>query len=214
MSCKAGQSCLYYSRLSLSFLWFIWLQPVVCLNTSPDLYSYIAYARIVVLYHLNPLTTIPIAIHSDVIYKYVLWVDQPSAYGPTWAIIACFLQWAISLFGNTHILPMVIALRVLGFAMHLLSTWLVWSITGKMYHLGGHDSTFAYRKRLGATLAFAWNPLLLFEACVNAHNDAVLLVFILLVIWALVHEKTTASGRGIPADLRTPVAAAVLLALG
>src|SRR5205085_4406416 len=35
--------------------------------TSPDLYSYIAYARIGVLYHLNPLTTIPTAIHSDVI---------------------------------------------------------------------------------------------------------------------------------------------------
>ena len=221
---------LWRSTVALGILYM--LIPAV---TSPDLYSYIAYARIGVLYHLNPLTTIPTAIHSDVIYKYIFWVDQPSAYGPTWAIIACFLQWAISLFGNTRILPMVIALRVLGFAMHLLSTWLVWSITGKMYHLGGHDSTFAYRKRLGATLAFAWNPLLLFEACVNAHNDAVLLVFVLLVIWALVHEKTTASGRDItdarpyiqtlvaqpvkklieriPADLRTPVAAAVLLAL-
>ena len=225
--------------------------------TSPDLYSYIAYARIGALYHLNPLTTLPTAIHNDVIDKYVFWVDQPSAYGPTWAVIASFLQWAISLFGNTYILPMVIALRVLGFTLHLVSTRLVWSITGKMQQLNGHNSPSAYRKRLLATLAFAWNPLLLFEACVNAHNDTVLLVLLLLVIWTLAREKigkmpanareltdTTPSRAReswtgsalvaqlsravvlsliglpvkklvlrIPVDMRTPAAAAALLAL-
>ncbi|HKV60246.1 MAG TPA: hypothetical protein VJO32_18300 [Ktedonobacteraceae bacterium] len=161
------------------------LIPVV---TSPDLFSYIAYARMGVLHDLNPLTTLPTAIRSDPIYKYVFWVDQPSAYGPTWAVITSILQWLLAIFRNTYIMPMVIALRVMGLVMHLISTRLVWLISGQLQQLNGQPA-LATRKRIRATLAFAWNPLLLFEACVNAHNDAVLLVFVLLMIWVLAKDK-------------------------
>ncbi|HVB74597.1 MAG TPA: hypothetical protein VNE38_13665 [Ktedonobacteraceae bacterium] len=161
------------------------LIPVV---TSPDLFSYIAYARMGVLHDLNPLTTIPTAIRGDPIYTFVFWVDQPSAYGPTWAIITSLLQGSLAIFGNTYIMPMVLALRLLGLAMHLVSARLIWSISGQLQQLNGQPAR-ATRKRLGATLAFAWNPLLLFEACVNAHNDTVLLVFVLLAIWILGQDK-------------------------
>ncbi|HJT56683.1 MAG TPA: hypothetical protein VJ761_09315 [Ktedonobacteraceae bacterium] len=172
---------LLYSTLLLGFLYV--LIPIV---TSPDLYSYIAYARIAVLYHLNPLTTTPAMIHSDAIYPYVAWTDQPSAYGPTWAIISSAMQGIFSLFGFNFILPMVITLRLFGLLMHLLSTLLIWSITG---HLLPRNDTAASRKRMLATLAFAWNPLLLFEACVNAHNDVAVLFLVLLAIWFLVYDR-------------------------
>ncbi|GAC1566492.1 MAG: hypothetical protein NVS3B14_09250 [Ktedonobacteraceae bacterium] len=161
------------------------LIPVV---TSPDLFSYIAYARMGILHNLNPLTTIPTAIQSDPVYKYVFWIDQPSAYGPTWAVITSLMQGLFALLGNTHLLPMVIALRLLGLVMHLISTRLVWSISGQLQQLNGQPAHVTH-KRVRATLAFAWNPLLLFEACVNAHNDAVLLVFVLFVIWVLARDK-------------------------
>src|SRR5581483_3114526 len=161
------------------------LIPVV---TSPDLFSYIAYARMGVLHDLNPLTTLPTAIRSDPVYRYVFWVDQPSAYGPTWAVITSVLQWLLAIFRNAYIMPMVIALRVTGLIMHLVSTRLVWLISGQLQQLNGQPA-LATRKRIRATLAFAWNPLLLFEACVNAHNDAVLLVFVLLMIWVLAKDK-------------------------
>ena len=161
------------------------LIPVV---TSPDLFSYIAYARMGVLYNLNPLTTIPAALHNDPVNWYVFWVDQPSAYGPTWAIITSFLQWLLAIFGNSYIMPMVLALRVTGLAMHLISTRLVWLISGQLQQLKGQPALTTH-KRIRATLAFAWNPLLLLEACVNAHNDAVLLVFVLLMIWVLANDK-------------------------
>jgi len=54
-------------------------------------------------------------------------------------------------------------------------------------------------------LAFAWNPLLLLEACVNAHNDASLLFFVLLAIWMLV--------RRTPITTRTYLLAAAMFAL-
>jgi hypothetical protein len=161
------------------------LIPVV---TSPDLFSYIGYARMAVLHNLNSLTTIPTAIRSDPVYRYIFWVDQPSAYGPTWAIVTSFLQWLLAIFGNTYVMPMVLALRVTGLAMHLISTRLIWLISGQLQQINGQP-VIATRKRIRATLAFAWNPLLLLEACVNAHNDAMLVVFVLLIIWVLAKEK-------------------------
>ena len=41
------------------------------------------------------------------------------------------------------------------------------------------------RLRALAILAFAWNPLLLFEAAVNAHCDTTILFFVLLALWLL-----------------------------
>lgn len=158
--------------------------------TSPDLYSYISYARMGVLYHLNPLTTIPKAIRSDAVYPLLYWVDQPSAYGPTWALITSALQWITNIFGTEKLAPMVLALRLLALAAHLWSTLLVWSIGGSLQRSQGFRSQ---RLRTLATLAFAWNPLLLFEASVNAHNDAVVLLFLLLALWFIV--RATPSSR-------------------
>jgi hypothetical protein len=61
-----------------------------------------------------------------------------------------------------------------------------------------------------ATLAFAWNPLLLFEACTNAHNDAAVLFFVLMAIWFLVRERNTGTGSS---SIRAAVFAMGMLAL-
>ncbi len=172
--------------------------------TSPDLFSYIGYARMSIIYHLNPLTTLPTAISSDPSFIHIYWTDQPSAYGPTWAFISGFLQFVTLPFGTQSLLPMVIAMRLWGLAMHLCSTVLVWSISGYMQHIDGHISLW---RRKFATLAFAWNPLLLFEACTNAHNDATLLVFVLLALWFLAR----AAQNGNTGDTRRGLVPAIIL---
>lgn len=155
--------------------------------TSPDLYSYIAYARIGIVHGMNPLTTIPRTIHTDEIYSYIGWVDQPSAYGPTWVLLTCFFQGIFSLCRvGDFLLLMVLTLRAWGLLMHLGSVALIWSISGSLQRLHGIVSQ---EKRLRATLAFAWNPLLLLEACTNAHNDSTLLFILLLAIWFLVRAQ-------------------------
>ena len=156
--------------------------PVV---TSSDIFSYIAYARIGVIYHLNPLTTWPVAIRTDPIISYIYWAKQPSAYGPAWASITCFFQWLLGFSGSSGPLRMVLVLRLFGLSMHLCSTLLIWSISGHLQRLTAFMSP---QQRMRATLAFAWNPLLLFEAVVNAHVDATLLFLILLAIWFLVRR--------------------------
>ncbi len=160
------------------------LIPVV---TSSDIFSYIAYARIGVVYHLNPLATWPAAIRTDLVIPYVYWVNQPSAYGPAWAIITSYLQWLIGFTGSSGPLRMILVLRLLGLTMHLGSVLLIWSISG---HLQRLTAFVSQQQRMRATLAFAWNPLLLFEACVNGHVDATLLFLVLLAFWFLVRRTS------------------------
>ncbi len=172
---------IFYSTAALGLFYVLF--PMV---TSPDLFSYITYARMGVIYHLNPLTTQPTAIAADPTYIHLYWKTQPSAYGPTWAAISTVLQWLALPFGKQTLRPMVIALRLSGLAVHLCSTLLIWSIIDRIQRLRGQSSP---TRRTIATLAFAWNPLVIFEACVNAHNDAELLLFVLLAIWFLLPHK-------------------------
>ena len=91
-------------RWTLNISWIsVFLLGLICVFfpvvTSSDVFSYIAYARIGVIYHHNPLTTWPASIINDQIITYIYWVNQPSAYGPVWAMITCFFQWILSFNG-------------------------------------------------------------------------------------------------------------------
>lgn len=176
----------------------------VCITmvTSQDIFSYIIYARMGIIYHLSPVTTLPLQIRHDPIYPYIYWRDQPSAYGPTWVIITSVLQWFTALFDAGSVAYMVLALRLLGLLTHLYSVFLIWSISG---YLQRSNKTISVQKRMLATLAFAWNPLLLFEACTNAHNDTILLLFLLLSLWVLIRAPVF--------DKRTALSVAILLAV-
>lgn len=191
---------------------FLVFVPVV---TSADVFSYISYARLDVIYHQNPLTALPIFYPRDPVYPYVYWIRQPSAYGPVWAVITIVLQTLVGGPSAAGIAPVVLALRVFGLVMHLGSTLLIWFISGALM---GENAPFRREKRVFLTLAFAWNPLLLFEACVNAHNDAAVLFLILLTLWVLVRgsqRSSTLSSTSSPPVLpaQTVLQAAILFAL-
>src|SRR5438105_2871530 len=119
-------------------------------------------------------------------HLHIYWNTQPSAYGPVWVGISCLLQWLVLPFGVQTLLPLLMALRLFGLVAHLCSTLLIWSISG---HIQRQQGQRDLQKRILATFAFAWNPLLLLEACVNAHNDVALLLLILLAIWLLVSQE-------------------------
>ncbi len=193
---------LRYIFLSTLLLGLVYV--LIPVATSQDIFSYISYARMGVIYHLNPLTARPSAMVHDPTYPYIFWINQPSAYGPTWAILTGLLQWVVLISGFKNILTMVLLLRLLGLAAHLASIWLIWSISG---HWQYRNEAIARRTRLAATLAFAWNPLLLFEACTNAHNDTIVLCLILCALWFLLPERRGAWRTYLPAALLLALAA-------
>jgi hypothetical protein len=174
--------------------------------TSQDILSYIMYARMEAIYHLNPMTTMPQALPHDVLYRYIYWKKQPSIYGPTWIIITGTLQWILSLLGLGSPVVMVIVLRVSALGAHIGSSLLIWSISGHLQTGIGYKQ-LQIRKR--AMLAFAWNPLLLMEASINAHNDTVVLFFILLACWLLVRPSTSVLQSQIHATIMFALATAL-----
>src|SRR3989440_1666395 len=198
-----------FRYILISTLLFGIICVLIPVATSTDLYEYIAYARMGVIYHLNPLTTLPIKISADPVFRHLYWIKQPSIYGPTWIAITYFLQWLTLSFGLPGILSMLLALRLFGLAMHLGSTLLIWLISG---HLQLRSGFITPEKRLQATLAFAWNPLLLLEACVNAHVDVTILFFVLLAIWFLARNWQTTTRRGGAQRVMVQVAAMLAIA--
>ena len=169
--------------------------------TSQDILSYIIYARMEAIYHVNPLTATPNALRHDILYEYIYWKNQPSIYGPTWIIITGGLQWILDLIGWGNPLIMVIFLRLLTLGAHLGSCLLIWSIGEHLQP--STDKQDQRRKR--AMLAFAWNPLLLLEASINAHNDTFVLFFILLGCWFLMRPSSSV--------IRSQVYATIMFAL-
>jgi hypothetical protein len=150
---------------------------------SQDVFSYIINARAGIVYHLNPLTTVPAMLpNHDPILPHIYWRSQPSAYGPTWVAITSLLQEIVARFSLAPLIGMVFLLRLWGLAMLLASLQLIWSITGRQQWLHGTPSQ---RTRLLAALAFAWNPLLLFEGVADAHIDMTIVFFVLLALWFL-----------------------------
>ncbi len=173
---------LFLSTVLLGLLFALY--PVV---TSQDVFLYSIYARIALIYHMNPLTVPPSAIHSDPFYPLIYWVDEPSAYGPVWILLTSFCQWIALLIAPANPTTIVLLLRLVALIAHLGSTIIVWHLSGIMQQ---RFSSISLSRRIFATLAFAWNPLLLLEAATNAHIDTLLLFLILLAVWMLASSPT------------------------
>ncbi|GCE11335.1 phospholipid carrier-dependent glycosyltransferase [Tengunoibacter tsumagoiensis] len=142
---------------------------------SGDIYSYTIYGRLLGIHHANPYFVTPTAFPNDPAYVYVYWKNTTTIYGPVWTIISAALA---RLAGNTG--PgFVHIFRLFAIAMYFLNTLLVMLI---MRALGRSLRTIA----LSAFL-YACNPLTVLEGCIGAHNDILMLTFVLLGVLFSIH---------------------------
>ncbi|HEY7092066.1 MAG TPA: glycosyltransferase family 39 protein [Ktedonobacterales bacterium] len=150
---------------------------------SDDLFSYILYGRISAVHHANPLVVLPSDFPNDPFLQMVYWRDVRSVYGPVWLALSGGLSLLAETLGGS--LAIYTALfKLLGVAAHLLNAWLVWLILGRL----------APKARLLGTLFYAWSPLCLLEFGASAHNDALMLTFLLLGVYCL--TRATSGGPG------------------
>jgi alpha-1,6-mannosyltransferase len=146
---------------------------------SDDLFSYILYGRISAVHHANPLVVLPSDFANDPFLQMVYWRDVRSVYGPVWLLLSGGLSLLTEALGGS--LAVYTALfKLFGVAAHLLNTWLVWLILGRL----------APKARLLGTLFYAWSPLCLLEFGASAHNDALMLTFLLLGVYCLTRRTT------------------------
>lgn len=137
-----------------------------------DVYSYISYGRISVVYGGNPYFDVPQQF-PDVFVQSIsrAWRYNASLYGPVWACLSSLLTRGVEALGGAPWLY-VLAYKLLTVGAHLTSGALI------------YDSVriSAPGRETLAAVAYAWNPLCLAETAWNAHNDVVMLAFALLAL--------------------------------
>lgn len=141
--------------------------------SSTDLFNYMAGARIAWVHHDNPLTVPPLAYPQDPFVALVLnWRDLPSPYGPLWTL-ASALPLAL---GGGQPLATVIAFKATATAFLLGTGLLAAAVAGRLRPGSGPL----------ALLALTWNPLAVWHAAGNGHNDTVMVFFLALAAFLLV----------------------------
>jgi hypothetical protein len=142
---------------------------------STDLATYAVNGRISAVYGANPYVVPPSAFPNDLFLPWWIargWYTTTSPYGPLWTDIS----WLIARFtGDLDQIPQMLSYRLLVNIVQVANLALFWWLIGRL----------AVTARLATFVAFAWSPLLLFQVDANGHNDAVMLLFILLAFAVL-----------------------------
>ncbi|MBV9893645.1 MAG: hypothetical protein JO020_05725 [Chloroflexi bacterium] len=167
---------------------------------TTDIFSYVMYGRISAEYNLNPYIYPPNYFPGNPLLGWIhpIWHDQPSVYGPLWTGIGWLMARATASLTdvvttlddgtvlNVGLMDQVFAYKLLMNAVQVVNLALVWWLLGRVLKTKP-------RARLAAFVVFAWNPMMLFDAAGNAHNDALMVTLLLLGIVPLVWSSTQPS---------------------
>jgi hypothetical protein len=143
---------------------------------TTDIFSYVMYGRIASVYAQNPYVNAPASFAGDPFLSWVFlfWQDTPTIYGPLWTDVSGLLS---SLTANMSALDQVLSYKLLIWTVALVNLGLVWLLSGRAAWLRG--------PRLACFALYAWNPVVLLELAGNAHNDALMLLLLLLSVLPL-----------------------------
>ncbi|HEU0027777.1 MAG TPA: hypothetical protein VFQ25_11735, partial [Ktedonobacterales bacterium] len=141
---------------------------------SDDVFSYILYGRISALHHANPLIATPADFPRDPFLSLVYWQTTRSVYGPVWLGLSDVVARLAAALGG-GLAAYVALFKLVGLLAHLVNVALVWAILGRI----------APERRLAGALFYGWSPLCLLEFSASAHNDAVMLLLLLLGVYAI-----------------------------
>jgi glycosyl transferase family 87 len=137
----------------------VWMQPV----TTTDLYGYVARGYLLVQLHLNPMTNPAYLLPGNLLVN-----RPPAPYGPAWLLL-CGLFSMVA--GNNLLLNMLL-FKLFSLACLALSSWLLYRLAQRM-EIGVPATVVMF---------FTWNPLVLFEAIGNGHNDIAMMTCVLAAL--------------------------------
>ena len=150
--------------------------PISLTVVSRDMLLSTLYGRLVANYHLNPyVVPSSLSIHDNL----QIIVAQLSnngtismpPFGPVWMDFSIL----IALLSRADLSAILLSFRLLGLVAHLANVVLIWSLF----------SSSKPSQRVIATLAYAWNPLVLLLSIAFVHQEVVCVLFILLAVLGL-----------------------------
>lgn len=142
---------------------------------SYDLFNYLFDARIVTVYHQNPYLHKALDYPLDPWINFMRWTHRTYPYGPVWlglTVPLSFLGWQI-------FLPTLFLFKALAVGSYL----------GTIYFIGKIMEKISPQNKILAMSLFAFNPLLIVESLVSAHNDIVMMFLAIWGVWAITRKK-------------------------
>ncbi|RRR72927.1 MAG: DUF2029 domain-containing protein [Candidatus Viridilinea halotolerans] len=143
-----------------------------------DLFYYLTQIKLFAYYGENPyLTTFWPTYAHDELTPLSSFLSWPLVYGPAWLGLASL---PIKFVGFDDLLTMLLAYKLFSLYCLLGCAWLIFKLLG-----GGAPGWYG-------AYVFAANPLVLFEAVANAHNDILLTLILLVALLGLRHRHILA----------------------
>jgi hypothetical protein len=140
-----------------------------------DLFNYLTKAHLFTDLGANPLLEAPADSWDATLLAYpAAYAEQTSIYGPVWMMLS-----GLGTLGAHDELTGLLYLKGLAAGAYLAAVWLLERIL-RQVRPGSADE---------ALYLFAWNPLVLFMAVGEGHNDMIMMALILLSIWLLLRER-------------------------
>jgi hypothetical protein len=137
-------------------------------SLSVDAYGYVKYARMQILYGLNPYTHVPAVLKEwhDPAAGYPGW-NHSTPYGSLWTLLSCGLVWVLR---SAGLWGQVVAMKLVEAGALVLAAFAGRRIAARL----------APERADLTLLAIGLNPLLLLEGPGNGHNDLLMMAFLLM----------------------------------
>lgn len=142
---------------------------------SYDLFNYIFDAKIITHYHQNPYVHKALDFPGEPMLSFMHWTQRTYPYGPIWLLVTV----PLSFIGMNYFLLTFFLFKGLAAVSFLVTTYFIEKISRLTKNI---PSEFAMA-------AFAFNPLVIFESLVSAHNDIVMMAFIMVAVYVLFTKK-------------------------
>jgi len=135
---------------------------------ATDVYRYVIRGRVASVYGQSPFVAPPAEFIGDPFMPLAgEWAGETSPYGPLWEIVAA----GVTTISGDNLLLGVWLFKLLALACFLAGAAVVWAAAGER------------PGRAATALLWAWNPALLLTFALNGHNDALMLLWLLLGYW-------------------------------
>lgn len=137
---------------------------------SYDLFNHMFTAKTVLVYHKNPYIVTPLQFTGvDPWLSFMHWTHVTSIYSPLWIAVTLIPYF----FGFGYFLFILWNFKLLLAASYILAVWAIGKILEK-------DNT---KKSMLGMAIFAFNPLVIIESLVSAHNDILMMALAVFAIY-------------------------------
>lgn len=191
-------------KISSKTIWILIILTVFLLTFSYnafsyDLFNYIFDAKIVTYYHLDPYLHKALDFPHDPMLSFMHWTQRTYPYGPLWL----FLTVPLSFIGFQFFLPTLFLFKLLISSCVIGTAYVIEKI---MKRIDSENS-------LSAVVLFAFNPLVIIEGLVSAHNDMVMIFLATLALYLLIVNKFVRSFLLLILSILTKYATIMLIPL-